>query len=150
MKLRYYEKCLLRESFQKGFILSCLLSGSSLSRFGGNGLVLRHIYSYLVPTGTFANRSVKSSGAMHAQVKELIQLIGKYCDLVIRALANPQPILRMQMPGAYSLASPEEVYHTITNAYASWTQTPFALEYLRDHCTKVDGTLDYKVKPTRF
>lgn len=87
---------------------------------------------------------------MHAQVNELIQINLESCDLVIRALANPQPILRMQTLGAYSLASPEEVYHTITNAYARWTQTPYALEYLRDHCTKVYGTLDCKVKPTRF
>jgi hypothetical protein len=76
IKLHYYQQCLVKEAFQQSFLLGThdrLGTDSLVYRFGGNELVLREIFYYLVPGGTFTKKGIQKSGEVLQQLHELLR-----------------------------------------------------------------------------
>jgi hypothetical protein len=76
IKFHYYQQCLVKEAFQQSFLLGThdpLGTDSLVYRFGGNELVLREIFYYLVPEGTFTKKGIQKSGEVLQQLHELLR-----------------------------------------------------------------------------
>jgi hypothetical protein len=77
IKFHYYHCCQLKEHFQQSFLLGThrrLGAKSAVQYLGGSELVLGEIFSYLIPQGTFKDRSNKKSRDILKQIHQLLRI----------------------------------------------------------------------------
>jgi hypothetical protein len=139
IKFHYYQSCLMKEDFQHSFLLGThgRLGAKSPARYlGGNELVLREIFSYLVPQGTFKNRSNKKSRDILMQIHKMLRT--KSVHTLWRAIADGSMIITDDTPEAV-------FYQKIPVILKSWKKFPEGVKFMKDFFLADVGESFFKI-----
>jgi hypothetical protein len=136
IKFHYYQQCLVKESFQQAFLLGThnrLGKTSPIYRLGGNELVLREIFSYLVPEGTFTKKEVRKSGEVLQQLQELLRL--PEAKPLWKCLSTSSRIV-----AELFIHQPIVLYRQLSFAILRWKNFSEGIKFLKDIFREEDSS----------
>jgi hypothetical protein len=140
IKFHYYQQCLMKEAFEQSFLLGThdrLGKASSIYRLGGNELVLREIFSFLVP-GSFKKKEVRKSGEVFQQLQELLRI------------PEAKPLWKCLFTSSRVVAEfihqPIMLYRQLSLSILRWKNFSEGIKFMKDFFHEEDEFLSSKEK----